>query len=502
MSYSGLFPTRSILRDQPLLIEEKLSVAYFEREISIVSDETASSSDGSLSLASSIHSSTLALSRGSWRVSRELSEFDDEVHCERAGTFSASCHTHQPQAASQAVREAILSKRKDTRSDSGPSFSVIRDRRHVAFSSNTRADWAKLRPLAEILVENGFEVDIFVIGMHMVEDYGSTYLDIVRCNPKFRVFTRKTWSQGDSQIKNATATVQATYELLQQSNYDLLIVHGDHLEAKAAADAAHLYGCRLGHIEGGNLTGGDDNKNRFAMTAVADYHFPSSQSAAERLLLAGQRAESIFTIGSPDLDIFFGEISVSLEEVMTKYKIPFADFGIAPFHSNSAESDVAGEQAKQVYGCLVASRRNFIVPRPNNDRGTEAVQAVIDSLPRDRFYVAPNFELDDYIVLLRAAGCVIGNSSVVVTAAPAIGKLCLNIGNRQRGRAPPIEGLFHFDTEDCEGILDCFETHWGITYKNNNYNGDGHAAVRFLEALKSERFWQISQQKLLFDQKA
>jgi UDP-N-acetylglucosamine 2-epimerase (hydrolysing) len=336
----------------------------------------------------------------------------------------------------------------------------------------------------------------------MVEDYGSTYLDIVRSNPKLRVFTRKTWIQGDSQIKNAIATVQATYELLQQSNCDLLIVHGDRLEAKAAADAAHLYGCRLGHVEGGDLTGGDDNKNRFAMTAVADYHFPSSQSAAERLLLTGQRAESIFTIGSPDLDIFFGESSVSLEEVMRKYNIPFADFGIAHFHPNSAESEAAGEQAKQLYRCLVASRRNFIVPRPNNDRGTEAVQAVIDSLPRDRFCVAPNFELDDYIVLIRAAGCVIGNSSVVVTAAPAVGKLCLNIGNRQRGRAPSIDGLFHFDPEDCQGILGCLETYWDMTYENKDYNGDGHAAERFLGALTSERFWQISQQKLLFDQEA
>ena len=488
--------------DRPLLIEEKLVIAYFEPEISTDFDGTASSSDRSFSSASSIHGDTPALSGGSWSVPSELSEFNDKIYSKGAGMFGASFDTQQPQAVGQPDCEAGLFNRKDTRLDKRPSVSIPRDKRRVAFSSNTRADWVKLRPLAEVLVENGFEVDVFVIGMHMVEDYGSTYLDIVRSNPKLCVLTRKTWSQGDSQIKNATATVQATYELLQQSSYDLLIVHGDRLEAKAAADAAHLYGCRLGHVEGGDLTGGDDNKNRFAITAVADYHFPSSQYAAERLLLTGQRAESIFTIGSPDLDVFFGESSVSLGEVMRKYNIPFADFGIAPFHPNSAESEAAGEQARHFYGSLVALGRNFIVPRPNNDRGTEAVQGVIDSLPRDRFYVAPNFELDDYIVLIRAAGCVIGNSSVVVTAAPAIGKLCLNIGNRQRGRAPPLDGLFHFDPEDRQGILDCLETYWNMTYENKDHNGDGHAAERFLAALTSERFWQISQQKLIFDQEA
>lgn len=394
--------------------------------------------------------------------------------------------------------------------DQGNKASHSRSRKRIAFSSNTRADWVKLEPLADILAENGFQVDVFVIGMHMVEEYGHTYKEITK-HGKFGVYTRKTWSPGQSELDNATQTMKATAQLLGQNDYDMLIVHGDRLEAKAAADAAHLVGrCRLAHVEGGDLTGGDDNKNRYAITAMADYHFPSSQDAARRLLACGQRFDTIFTIGSPDLDVFLRPSPLLLpgpgpglhvDNVRRKYNIPFADFGIAPFHPNSAESHAAGQQAADFYGALQASGRNFIIPRPNNDKGTADVQAVLDSLPQSRFCVVPNFEFHDYIVLVRAAGCVAGNSSLVVTSAPALGKLCLNIGNRQRGRTPPTHGLFNFSPHDARGILACLAQHWNATYPKNTYYGDGRAAVRFLDALSTNAFWNISQQKLLFDQK-
>ena len=398
------------------------------------------------------------------------------------------------------TEELLSSNRKENIALQRPAI-TLKKKRRIAFCSNTRADWVKLQPMATILADNGFNVDIFVVGMHMVKEYGLTYLDIVK-NRQFGVFPRTTWAPGDSEIDNATATMAATVELLQQFDYDLLIVHGDRLEAKAAADAAHLVGCRLAHVEGGDLTGGDDNKSRYAITAIADYHFPSSQAAAERLISCGQRIDTVFPIGSPDLDVFQRPSTTSIDHVLGKYKIPFKDFGIAPFHPNSAESESAGKQARDFYEALIASGRNFVIPRPNNDKGTESVQQVLDALPKNHFCVVPNFEFNDYVVLLKEAGCVAGNSSVVVTSAPAIGKLCLNIGSRQQGRTPPTDGLFNFSPNDRQGILDCLEANWGRTYRGNTRYGDGRAAERFLEALSSRAFWEVSQQKLLFNQKA
>lgn len=380
-----------------------------------------------------------------------------------------------------------------------PTVLIKKKKRRVAFCSNTRADWVKLQPLAFVLVNNGFDVDVFVVGMHVVKEYGYTYRDIAKLK-EFGVYVRATWSPGDTEIQNSTATMVAIAQLLQGFHYDLVFVHGDRLEAKAAADAAHLLGCRLAHIEGGDLTGGDDNKNRYAITAIADYHFPNSQAAAERLITCGQSPETVFPIGSPDLDVFKTPNQSAIDHVLRKYQIPFRDFGLAPFHSNSAESDLAGLQAAAFYETLLLSGRNFVIPGPNNDRGTEDVQRVLDTLPKSRVCVVPNFEFDDYVVLVREAGCVAGNSSVVVTSGPAIGKLCLNIGTRQQGRTPPTDGLFNFDPFDRHGILNCLQTHWGKRFKGSNQYGDGRAADRFLKALTSNGFWEVSQQKLLFNQ--
>ncbi|KAH8805389.1 hypothetical protein F5884DRAFT_902407 [Xylogone sp. PMI_703] len=231
--------------------------------------------------------------------------------------------------------------------------------------------------VANILANRGFDVDIFITGMHMVKE--------------------KTWTPGDNEIRNATATMEATFQLLQRFNYDLLIMHDDRLEAKAAADAAHLFRCRLGHVEGGDLTGGDDNKNRYAITATQIVIF----QAARMPLIA-----------------------------LSLYDIPFKEFRIASFHPSSPESETSGKQAESFYETLLASGRNLVVPRPNNGKGTEKVQEILDALPKDGVCVAPKFEFGDYVALLRAAGCVAGNSSVIVTSAPAIGKLCLNIGSR------------------------------------------------------------------------
>lgn len=374
--------------------------------------------------------------------------------------------------------------------------------RRIAFASNTRADWVKLQPLADALVQKGgFRVDIFITGMHMVKEYGSTYREIAKHN-RYGVHKRVTWAPGEEEKTNAARTITAILELLSAAEYDLFLVHGDRLDAKAAADAAHLAHCRLGHIEGGELTGGDDNKNRYAITSLADYHFPTSRDATSRLLSSGQRADTIFPIGSPDLDVFLRPSSIPIDQVLLKYGIRFREFGVAPFHPNSAEGDSAGKQASDFYGALLASGRNFVVPRPNNDKGTEQVQEVLDSLPDSRFCIVPNFEFDDYVVLLRESGCVAGNSSVVVTSAPAIGKLCLNIGSRQQGRTPPTSGLYNFASSDRQGIVACIAENWGKFYEGNTYYGDGRAAERFVQALSSNDFWAVSQQKLLFDQKA
>ena len=50
----------------------------------------------------------------------------------------------------------------------------------ILFVTGTRADFGKLEPLAVELIHRNYEVIFFVTGMHMLESYGLTKLEVHR----------------------------------------------------------------------------------------------------------------------------------------------------------------------------------------------------------------------------------------------------------------------------------------------------------------------------------
>ena len=55
----------------------------------------------------------------------------------------------------------------------------------IVFLTGTRADFGKIKSLISILEKKtGFEVFVFVTGMHLQKEYGYTLIEIERCNFK------------------------------------------------------------------------------------------------------------------------------------------------------------------------------------------------------------------------------------------------------------------------------------------------------------------------------
>ena len=52
--------------------------------------------------------------------------------------------------------------------------------RHLIFVTGTRADFGKLEPLAIAARDAGFRISFFVTGMHMMERYGLTKIEVHR----------------------------------------------------------------------------------------------------------------------------------------------------------------------------------------------------------------------------------------------------------------------------------------------------------------------------------
>ena len=62
---------------------------------------------------------------------------------------------------------------------------ILNNPKKILFLTGTRADFGKIKSLLQILEEHDkFKVYVFVTGMHLMENYGYTLLEVERCKFK------------------------------------------------------------------------------------------------------------------------------------------------------------------------------------------------------------------------------------------------------------------------------------------------------------------------------
>ena len=370
-------------------------------------------------------------------------------------------------------------------------------KKRLLFVTGTRADFGKIEPLALAARDKGHEVSFFVTGMHMLERYGLTKIEVHRT---LGVTVHEFLNQriGDPQDMVLAKTMLGFSDFVAEHRPDLVVVHGDRVEALACALVCATNYLRCAHIEGGEVSGTIDELFRHCNTKLAYCHFVSSQAAARRVKALGETHEAIHTIGSPELDFHSRPSGVTLDKVKAHYEIPFDDFGIVTFHPVTSEYDTMGLQAQALFTALEASGRNFVVILPNNDPGSEDILAVIHRLPPERFRTIPSMRFAHFSEVMKNAACIVGNSSAGVREAPFLGIPSLDIGTRQQNRANGAS-ITACDAEDHNTIARFLSKEWGKRHNRNAEFGEGNAAARFVAALDDPSFWSRSLQKAFQD---
>lgn len=369
--------------------------------------------------------------------------------------------------------------------------------RKLLFLTGTRADFGKLEPLATAARDAGFAVTFFITGMHMLDRYGLTKLEVHRM-PGVTKHEFLNQRPGDPQDIVLSKTVVGFSDYVTETRPDLVIVHGDRIEALAGALVAATNYIPCAHIEGGEVSGTIDEIYRHCNTKLASHHFVSSESAKRRAMAMGEPEGSVHVIGSPELDFHAGPSGVSLEDVKTRYDINFDEFGLVTFHPVTSEQATMGAQAQALFNALETSGKKFIVIAPNNDPGSEDIFSVLADLPSERFRQFPSMRFNHFSELMKNASCMIGNSSAGVREAPFLGLPSLDVGTRQTNRAQ-ADSVFGCAAGDAEAIATFLDTQWGQKYTPHTGFGEGRAAMRFVEALQEEGFWSQGLQKAFHD---
>lgn len=319
-------------------------------------------------------------------------------------------------------------------------------RRKVCVVLVDRANYGRLKPvMAAIQRHPDLELQVLCAGTMVLERFDQP-VDGVRRDGfpvDGEIFIELEGSRPVTMAKSVGfATIEFASEF-QRLAPDLVLLIGDRYEAFAAAIAAAYMNLTIVHMQGGEVSGSIDESARHAISKLAQFHFPATARSAEYLVRMGERPETILGVGCPS-----GDIALSLDRHLELEVLngrgsgatidPERPFLLVVFHPTTTEFGGERAQMEELLAALGEIAMPTLLLWPNIDAGSDHIskairvfrtQHAIDWL-RTRTNLAP----EDYLEVLAAASCAVGNSSSFVRDGSFLGTPVVLVGNRQRHR--------------------------------------------------------------------
>ncbi|WP_115461510.1 UDP-N-acetylglucosamine 2-epimerase [Winogradskyella aurantiaca] len=369
-----------------------------------------------------------------------------------------------------------------------------KDRKRIVFLTGTRADFGKIKALIQSVEDQeDFDPFVFVTGMHMMTEYGYTLIEVERCGfshiQKFENHTAE-----DTMDLSLARTIEGFSAYIKDIQPDLIVVHGDRVEALAGAIVGSLNNILVAHIEGGEVSGTIDELIRHSVSKLSHIHYTANEEAKERLKQMGELPESIYVIGSPDLDVMSSKSLPELDEVTSYYNIPFEDYALMLYHPVTTEVDRIERDAETIVQALIESGLNYVVVYPNNDLGSIKILKAYEAFKQHpKFKVFPSLRFEYFLILLKNAQFIIGNSSAGVREAPFYGVPSINVGSRQKNRSL-LESILNVSHNKSK-IISAINAQKDKSFLPDAYFGHGNSKVLFMTSLNSTRLWETPHQK-------
>lgn len=372
----------------------------------------------------------------------------------------------------------------------------------ILFITGTRADYGKIKTLLKAIEEDdGFELFVFVSGMHLIEKFGNTYKEVLKDGYRnvFVDFSQANRGIMSYDLGNVICDLTG---YVRQVLPDMIVVHGDRVDALAGAVVGALNNIKVAHIEGGELSGTIDESIRHAISKFAHIHLVCNEDAKQRLLQLGEEKEKIHVIGSPDIDVMLSNNLPTLDEVKARYEIPFENYAIMMYHPVTTENAHLGKRVENIVSALIESEKNYIVIYPNNDLGSEKIMEEYQRVNENpRFKIFPSLRFEYFLTLLKHAEFMIGNSSAGVRETSIYGVPAIDIGTRQSGRysldGTNIQHVNERKEDIITAINDCSNYR-----KISHHYGKGNSTERFMEIVRAPEVWEFEIQKKFVDRKS
>ncbi len=372
----------------------------------------------------------------------------------------------------------------------------------------TRPEAIKMAPVIKALnKEKSIKSIVCVTAQH--REMLDQVLDIFQISPHYDLNLMKN-NQTLSQITGNV--LNRLEEILRIEKPGLVLVHGDTTTSMASSLAAYYQQIPVGHVEAGLRTYNKyspfpEEINRHIIGVTAEYHFAPTNMTKDNLLKENIQEEKIFVTGNTVIDaLFYIKKKIDKDDALKqalKEKYSFIDLNKKLILVTGHRRESFGEGFENICLALKNIAERFdgiqiVYPvhlNPNvrgtvenflgeiNDGGDGKEQRIILLNPID--YVSFVYLMDrSYLILTDSGG--------IQEESPSLGKPVLvmrEVTERPEGIEAGVVRLVGVNKDtiinETIRLLENANEYKNMSERQNPY-GDGHAAKRIVEVIKTK----------------
>lgn len=321
--------------------------------------------------------------------------------------------------------------------------------RKVCVVITARPSYSRARALLQAVKDHpDLELQLVVAASALLDRYGST--DQVIEREGFKIDRRVYMIvEGENLVTSAKSTGLGMAEMatvFDNLKPDVVVTIADRFETMATAVAASYINIPLAHVQGGEVTGSIDEKVRHSITKLADLHFVASDPAAERVIRMGERPDTVHVTGCPSIDVAKQALARPDPgfDVFERYTGVGPRFDLSGGYVVVMQHPVTtefGDSRHHIDETLHAVHDSGVPTLwfwPNVDAGSDGtssgIRAFRENYRPEQMHFFKSLDPEDFIRVLKASKCIVGNSSVAIRECAYMGVPAVNIGSRQSGR--------------------------------------------------------------------
>ncbi len=301
-----------------------------------------------------------------------------------------------------------------------------------------------------------------------------------------------------------SAALGGVQGVIRDCRPDRVLVQGDTTTTFAAALAAFYEKTPVGHVEAGLRTGNiyspwPEEMNRKMTSAIADLHFPPTETSRQNLLAEGIGDGRILVTGNTVIDALLqatGIIDASPDlQSQLQNQFEFIDPARRLILTTGHRREKFDGGLERVCHALaaLASRDDVVVVYPVHLN--PKVQKTANEILRghDNVHLIPPLDYLPFLYLMRRAELIVTDSGGIQEEAPSLGKPVL-VTRDTTERPEAVDAgtveLVGTDTnrllERSNILLDDNDAYQAMSRAHNPY-GDGRASERIVERLLHEQ---------------